>query len=145
MSLGKVDGQGHHRVLAKKLRMGLLVPAVLGLIQLVVALVAIAVGDAPMWSLLVLLPAVAIGFPWGRMVRLDWDNDTAEIFMVAGQTAITVAFIEQIVAEKVILKRALSDLENIGTIVLILTAGLIFGRLLGLYQQIKTTLEHRPV
>jgi len=131
------------RLLQKKLRNLMLIPAVLGLVQLALALVDIAQGGSPALLLLLLIPAFAVGYPFGRRTRLDPNTDTGEIGMVGGQGALTIAFLVLIVTQKLILKRALGGLEGAATIVLIVTVGLIYGRLFGLYQQIRDAMSRR--
>jgi len=143
MSQSTGDVHRRQQLLEKKLRTAMLVPAVLGLIQLTIALFQIASGDSPVSSLLWVLPGLVVGYPFGRKVNVDWNTESGQVLMVGGQAALTVAFVALVLVEKLVLKHALRDVDNVATIVLLVTVGLIYGRLVGLYQAIKDTMAHR--
>jgi hypothetical protein len=131
------------RLLNRKLRMKVTIPTLVGLIQLGLAVVEIVDGRLPPPILLWLLPALIVGFGFGRATRMMWDSEASQLVLVGGQVVLTVAWLLVKVGSKALLSQVLEDLTAAGAIALLVASGLVLGHSLGLLGQIQGELKRR--
>jgi hypothetical protein len=131
------------RLLNRKLRMRVTVPALIGLIQLGLALVEMVNGRVPPLILLWLVSALVVGFGFGRATRVMWDSEASQFVLVGGQVVLTLAWLLVEVGSKALLPQVLEPLSAAGAIALLVACGLVFGRSLGLLGQIQDALRRQ--
>ena len=123
-----------------KLRRQVTLPALIGLIQLVLAVATIINGQAPATVLLWLVPALLVGFAFGRATRIIWDSETYQAVLVGGQVILTLAWLAVQVGSRPVLARALGDLSFAGAITMLMAGGLVIGHSLALLGRIGQAL-----
>jgi hypothetical protein len=123
-----------------KLRRQVTLPAVLGLIQLIMAAASIVRGEAPPSALLWLVPALLVGLAFGRATRVVWDSETYQAVLVGGQVLLTLAWLAVQLGSRSALTRALGDLSYAGAITLVIAGGLVIGHSLALLGRIGRAL-----
>jgi apolipoprotein N-acyltransferase len=138
---GEPPPQRWRRLLQGKLLRQVTLPALIGLIQLGLALVEMVRTPVTPASLLWLLVSFVIGFGFGSAIRVVWDDDAVQVVLVGGQVLLTLAFVMVNVGSKAVLKHALDDLTSAGVIVLLVGSGLLLGHALGLGHQIRGVLS----
>jgi apolipoprotein N-acyltransferase len=126
-----------------KLRRQVTLPAVLGLVQLLLAAASIARGDAPATVLFWLVPALLVGLAFGRATRVVWDSDAYQAVLVGGQMVLTLAWLAIQLGSRPALTRALGDLSYAGAITLVMAGGLVIGHSLALLGRIGRALPER--
>lgn len=132
------------RLLQRKLLLRVTIPTAIGLIQLVLAIIAIVSGDARPILLLFMLPALLVGYLFGRRTRIAWDDDKAQVSLIQAQVLLAVSYIVTRVGTHFLLERTLSGRVNgLATALLLVSFGLSFGRSLGLSVQIWHALVRR--
>jgi hypothetical protein len=129
------------RLLSRKLRMRVTVPVLIGLVQFGLTLVEVVNGRVPPPILLWLLPAVVVGFGFGRATRIMWDSEASQLVLVGGQVVLTLAWLLVQVGSKALLPQVLEGLSAAGAIALVIAGGLVVGRSLGLVGQIQDELK----
>jgi apolipoprotein N-acyltransferase len=132
--------QRWRRLLQGKLLRQVRLPALIGLIQLGMALVEMVRTPVTPASLAWLLACFVIGFGFGRAIRVVWDDDAAQVVLVGGQVVLTLAFVIVSVSSKVVLKHAFDGLTSAAVIVLLASSGLLLGHSVGLMRQIRSAL-----
>jgi hypothetical protein len=128
-----------HRVQGK-LRRQVTLPAVLGLLQLILAAASIIRGEAPPSVLLWLVPALLVGWAFGRATRVVWDPETYQTALVGGQVILTLAWLAVQLGSRSALTRVLGDLSYAGAITLVIAGGLVIGHALALLSRIRQAL-----
>jgi hypothetical protein len=123
-----------------KLRRQVTFPAILGLIQLVLAATSIVRGEAPPLVLFWLVPALLVGWAFGRATRVVWDSDTYQAVLVGGQLVLTLAWLAVQVGSRPALTRALDDVSYASVITLVIASGLVLGHSLALLGRIGRAL-----
>ena len=132
------------RLLQRKLLLRVTIPTVIGLVQLVLAIIAIVSGDARVILLLFMLPALLVGYLFGRSTRIAWDDERAQVSLIQAQVLLGVAYIVVRVGTHFLLEKTLSGRVNgLATALLLVSFGLFFGRSLGLAIQIWHALVSR--
>jgi hypothetical protein len=131
------------RLLQRKLLIRVTVPTLIGLVQLVFAIVAIVNGHAPARMLLWSLPALLVGYLFGRSTKIAWDDEKAQIVLIRAQLLLTAAYIILRVAGHIALEKTLSGRMDLADLLLVLSFGLFFGRTVGLADQIRRALSSR--
>ena len=126
-----------------KLRRQVTLPALIGLIQLIMAAASISKGEAPVAVLLWLVPALVVGFAFGRATRIIWDSETYQAVLVGGQVILTLAWLAVQVGSRPVLTRALGDLSFASAITLVMASGLVIGHSLALLRRIRQALPSR--
>lgn len=130
-------GRIHWRtLLQRRLLVRVTLPTAIGIIQLVMAIVAIARGDAPAIVLLVAVPALAVGYWFGRKTKMAWDNDRSEVTLIQAQVLLAASYILVRFGTHRFLERTLGDESWIAEAILLVSFGLFFGRSFGLAVQI---------
>jgi hypothetical protein len=124
-----------------KLRRQVTLPALIGLIQLVLAVATIINGQAPATVLLWLVPALLVGFAFGRATRIIWDSGASQAVLVGGQVLLTLAWLAVQVGSRPALTRALGDLSFAGAITMVMAGGLAIGHALALLSRIRQALR----
>jgi hypothetical protein len=119
-----------------KLRRQVTLPAVLGLVQLALAAASIARGEAPASVLFWFVPALVVGFAFGRATRVVWDSETYQAVLVGGQVILTLAWLGVQIGSRSALTLALRDLSYAGDITMVIAAGLVIGHSLALLGRI---------
>jgi hypothetical protein len=132
--------QRWRRLVQGKLRRQVTLPAVLGLIQLVLAAATTARGEAPPSVLLWVLPALVVGLAFGRATRVVWDSETYQAVLVGGQLVLTLAWLAIQLGSRAALARALGDLSYAAAITLVIAGGLVIGHSLALLARIARAL-----
>lgn len=132
------------RLLQRKLLLRVTIPTAIGLVQLVLATIAIVSGDARPILFLFLLPALPVGYLFGRSTRIAWDDEKAQVSLIQAQVLLAVSYIVVRVGTHFLLEKTLSGRVNgLATALLLVSFGLAFGRSLGLSVQIWHALASR--
>ena len=132
------------RLLQRKLLIRVTLPTAIGLVQLALSIIAIVSGDARPMLLLFMLPALAVGFWFGRRTMIAWDDERAQVSLVQAQILLAISYIVVRIGTHYLLELTLSGRKNaIATAVLLVSFGLFFGRSAGLAVQIWQALTHR--
>lgn len=135
---------GWRQLLQRKLLLSVTIPTAIGLVQLAFASYDIAAGDARALVLLFMLPALIVGYLFGRRVKIAWDDKSAQVSLIQAQVLLTIAYIVVRIGTHILLERALaSRIQGVATAVLIVSFGLFFGRSLALAVQIWHALTSR--
>jgi hypothetical protein len=132
----------HHprrHLVQKELALLVVLPALVGLLQLGMAMLEIARTDAAPPSPVWLLVALAVGFGFGHAMRVAWDVDALQVILVGGQVLLTLAFLAISLGSRVVLMHAL-DLGSAGVLALLVAGGLLLGHSLGLLGEIRRAL-----
>lgn len=143
------EGTGHERIvwrrlLQRKLLLRVTIPTVIGLVQLVLALMAISAGNARPVALLSLVPALAIGFIFGRSTRIAWDDERAQIALLQAQVVLAISYFVVRIGSHFLLEATLRGRVNdVATVLLLVSCGLFIGRSIGLSVQIWHVLVDR--
>jgi hypothetical protein len=124
-----------------KLRRQVTLPALIGFIQLIMAGASIGKGEVPAAVLLWLIPALLVGFAFGRATRVSWDSETSQAVLVGGQVLLTLAWLAVQVGARPVLTRALGDLSFAGAITMVMAGGLVIGHALALLSRIGQALR----
>jgi hypothetical protein len=128
------------RLVQGKLRRQVTLPALIGLIQLGIAVAGIMKGEAPAAVLLWGVPALAVGFAFGRATRIVWDSETYQAVLIGGQVVLTLAWLAIQLGSRPVLTRALAELSFASAITLLIASGLVIGHSLALLGRIRQTL-----
>jgi hypothetical protein len=132
--------QRWRRLVQGKLRRQVTLPAILGLIQLVLAAASIVRGEAPASVLVWLVPALLVGWAFGRGTRVVWDSETYQAVLVGGQLVLTLAWLAVKIGSGPALTRALDDVTYAGAITLVIASGLVIGHSLALLGRVGRAL-----
>src|SRR5919202_29443 len=132
--------QRWRRLLEGRLLKQVMLPVLIGLLQLGMALVEIVRTPVTPASLLWLLGAYVLGFGFGCAIRVAWDQDDLQVVLVGGQALLTLAFVILNVGSKAVLKHTLGDPTSAGVVVLLAASGLLLGHSLGLVRRIRGVL-----
>src|SRR5918911_160276 len=132
--------QRWRRLLEGRLLRQVMLPVLVGLLQLGMALVELVCTPVTPASLLWLLGSFVLGFGFGCAMRVVWDDDALQVVLVGGQVLLTLAFVILNVGSKAVLKHALDDRASAGVIALLVASGLLLGHSLGLVRQIRRVL-----
>lgn len=125
------------QLLQRKLLLTVTIPTAIGLIQLAFAIYAIVTGDARPLVLLFMLPALLVGYLFGKRVKIAWDDESAQVSLIQAQVLLTVSYIVVRIGTHILLEKTLaSRIHGVATAVLIVSFGLFFGRSLALAVQI---------
>ena len=132
------------RLLQRKLLIRVTIPTAIGLVQLVLAIIAIVSGDARPIVLLFMLPALLVGYLFGKRTKIGWDDERAQVSLIQAQMLLAVSYIVVRIGTRYLLELTLrSRVEGLATVLLLVSFGLFFGRSLGLAQQIWHALATR--
>lgn len=132
------------RLLQRKLLIRVTLPTAIGLVQLTLSIIAIVSGDARPALLLFILPALLVGFWFGRKTKIAWNDERAQISLVQAQILLAVSYIVVRVGTHFLLELTLGGrISEIATAILLVSFGLFFGRSVGLAVQIWQALTHR--
>jgi hypothetical protein len=149
-SLGAASTEDHGkqrihwgRLFQRRLLIRVTIPTLIGIVQLVFAVVAITGGNTPARILLWMFPAIIAGYVFGRITKIAWVHEGTQIALVRGQILITVAYILVRIGTKVALNETLGDRVNLADVLLVLSFGFFLGRTLGLADQIWQALHSR--
>lgn len=132
------------RLLQRRLLLRVTIPTAIGLVQLALAIAAIAAGNARPVLLLWAVPALLIGALFGMGAKVAWNDETAQIAVIQTQVWLSVAYIVVRVGSHFLLEATLSSRVNgLATALLLVSCGLFLGRSLGLSGQIwKALVRH---
>lgn len=132
------------RLLQRKLLLRVTIPTAIGLVQLVLSIIAIVSGDARPIILLFMLPALLVGYLFGRSAAIAWDDESAQVSLVQAQVLLAISYIVVRVGTHFLLEKTLSGRVNgLATALLLVSFGLFFGRSIGLAVQIWHALVGR--
>ncbi|MGE0542899.1 MAG: hypothetical protein AB7R89_22255 [Dehalococcoidia bacterium] len=131
------------RLLQRRLLIRVTLPTLIGIVQLVFAVVAVTGGNTPARILLWMFPAIIAGYVFGRITKIAWAHEGTQIALVRGQILITVAYILVRIGTKIALNETLGDRVNLADVLLVLSFGFFLGRTLGLADQIWQALSSR--
>ena len=132
------------RLLQRKLMLRVTIPTAIGLVQLAFSIYAIIFGNARPIILLFMLPALLVGYFFGRRTKIGWDDDSEQVSLIQAQVLLAVSYIVVRVGTRFLLEKTLdSRISAIATVLLIVSFGLFFGRSLGLAEQIWHALVNR--
>jgi len=132
------------RLLQRKLLLRVTIPTAIGLVQLVLSIIAIVSGDARPIVLLFMLPALLVGYLFGRSAAIAWDDEGAQVSVVQAQLLLAISYIVVRVGTHFLLEKTLSGRVNgLATALLLVSFGLFFGRSIGLSVQIWHALVSR--
>jgi hypothetical protein len=139
------DGRiGWRRLLQRKLLLRITIPTVIGLVQLALSIIAIVSGDARPILLVFMLPALLVGYLFGRSTKVAWNDDSAQVSLIQAQVLLAVAYIAVRVGTHFLLEHTLSGrINSLATALLLVSFGLFFGRSVGLAIQIWHALVSR--
>lgn len=147
---GQIDNQLNHgrphwrTLLQRKLLIRVTIPTVIGLVQLVFSIIAIVSGDARPAILLFALPALLVGYLFGRRTTIGWDDDRAQVSLIQAQVLLVISYIAVRVGTHYLLEVTLSSrIHGLATALLLVSFGLFFGRSIGLAVQIRNALMSR--
>ena len=132
--------QRWRRLLEGRLLKQVMLPVLVGLLQLGMALVELVRTPVTPASLLWLLGSFVLGFGFGCAIRVVWDDDALQVVLLGGQVLLTLAFVILNVGSKAVLKHALDDRASAGVVVLLVASGLLLGHSLGLVRRIRGVL-----
>lgn len=133
-----------HRLLQRKLLLRVTIPTVIGLVQLVLALMAVFSGSARPVVLLSIVPALLIGFAFGRGTQVTWDDDRTQVALLRAQVLLAVSYVVVRIGSHILLEQTLRGRVNdLATILLLVSSGLFIGRTIGLSVQIRRALVSR--
>jgi hypothetical protein len=137
------DGRiGRRRLLQRKLLLTVTIPTAIGLIQLAFATYAIVKGNARPLVLLFLLPALLVGYWFGKRVKIAWDDTSAQVSLIQAQVLLTVSYIVVRIGTHFLLEKTLSSrIHGLAVALLLVSFGLFFGRSLALSVQIWRALR----
>lgn len=134
------------RLLQRKLLIRVTIPTAIGLIQLILSVVAIVKGDASPVVLLFLLPAILVGYLFGRGTKIAWSDESAQVSLIQAQALLAVSYVVVRIGTHYLLEKTLSSrVSGIATVLLLVSFGLFFGRSIGLAQQIWRALATSDV
>jgi hypothetical protein len=119
------------------------VPTLIGLVQLIIASVAIGNGNAPIKVLLWALPALLVGYVFGRMTKIAWDDEKAQVSLIHAQLLLTVSYIVVRVGSHFAIGWTLGGLVWVADVLLLVSFGLFVGRTVELAGQIWQALISR--
>lgn len=131
------------RLLQRKLLIRVTVPTLIGLVQLAFAIIAIANGQVSARILLWALPALLVGYLFGRSTKMAWDDEKSQIVLLRAQLLLTVSYIVLRVGGHFVLERTLGDRVGLADVLMVLSFGLFVGRTVGLAGQIRRALSTR--
>lgn len=138
-------GQRWRRLLQRKLLRQVTLPTLIGLIQLALAVIDLSQSQLSATLLVWLVVALAVGWCFGRAIRVVWDRDTVQVILVGGQVLLTLAYLVVSVGSRIVLNRTLGDLDATGVTILLVASGLMLGRTLGMLRQIREALQQQEV
>ncbi len=125
------------RLLQRKLLLKITIPAVIGLVQLVLAVLAIVAGSARPVVMLWTVPALLVGYLFGRSTKIAWNSEATQIAIIQAQAWLAVGYIVVRVGSHFLMKETLSGRVNdVATTLLLVSFGLFLGRSIGLSDQI---------
>ena len=96
--------QRWRRLLEGRLLRQVMLPVLVGLLQLGMALVELVRTPVTPASLLWLLGSFVLGFGFGCAIRVVWDDDALQVVLVGGQVLLTLAFVILNVGSKAVPK-----------------------------------------
>lgn len=143
-SATNTQGRIHwRRLLQRRLLIRVTVPTLIGVVQLAFAIIAIVNDRVPARILAWALPALLVGYLFGRSTKIAWDDEKAQIVLIRAQFLITVGYVVLRVAGHFALERTFSDRVGLADVLLVLSFGLFVGRTVGLAGQIRRALSSR--
>ncbi|MCA9860318.1 MAG: hypothetical protein KC438_11380 [Thermomicrobiales bacterium] len=120
------------------------IPTAIGLIQFAVGLYEIVTGDARPILLLFMLPALLVGYLFGRGTKIAWDDESAQVSLIQAQLLLAISYVVVRVGTHYLLERTLSSrIDGLAIALLLVSFGLFFGRSIGLAVQIWHALVSR--
>jgi hypothetical protein len=120
------------------------IPTAIGLVQLVLSIIAIVSGDARPILLPFMLPALLVGYLFGKSTRIAWDDERAQVSLIHAQVLLAVSYIVVRIGTRYLLELTLSSrIKGLATALLLVSFGLFFGRSVGLAVQIWHALVGR--
>lgn len=125
--------------------MRLVLPMLLGGGMLGVVIGDVVQGHVGLGLLTWLAPGILIGYPFGRMTKLTWQDDQLNVVMDRGQIALILVYVVVRYATRAAVTTVFGDLTTIGDILLLVTGGTLIGRSLGIIRPIRMALKLRPV
>jgi hypothetical protein len=132
------------RLLQRKLLLRVTIPTAIGLVQLVLSIIAIVSGDARPILLLFMLPALLVGYLFGKSTRIGWNDERAQVSLIQAQALLAVSYIVVRIGTHYLLELTLgSRINGLATALLLVSFGLFFGRSVGLAIQIWHALVGR--
>jgi hypothetical protein len=132
------------RLLQRKLLIRVTIPTAIGLVQLVLSIIAIVSGDARPILLLFMVPALLVGYLFGKSTRIGWDDERSQVSLIQAQVLLAVSYIAVRIGTHYLLELTLSSrINGLATALLLVSFGLFFGRSVGLAVQIWHALVGR--
>jgi hypothetical protein len=131
------------RLLQRKLLIQATVPTLIGVVQLIFAIVAIGSGDAPVKVLQWALPALLVGYLFGCMVKIAWDDEKAQVALIRAQLVLTLTYVMVRVGAHFALEWTLGGRVCVADVLLLVSFGLFVGRTVGIAGQIWQVLSRR--
>jgi hypothetical protein len=132
--------QRWRHLVAGKLRRQVTLPMLIGLAQLIMALASLIRGAAPLPVLLWFVPALLLGFAFGRATRIVWDAEAYQVVVVGGQVVLSLAWLALHLGSRPLLTSAFGDLSFASTITMVIAAGLVIGHAMALLSRIRQAL-----
>ena len=133
-----------HQLLHRRLLVRLAMPVLVGVVMLGFVVSDVFGGQMPPLNLLWAVPGLLVGYPFGRLTKVAWDHETAQVVAGGGrQIVVLVAFVGIRFAARFLLNEEFGNLSYVTDLVLLITVGALAGRSLGLLQQIRTVLISR--
>jgi TctA family transporter len=129
-------------LLDRKLVLRLTIPSIIAAVILVGVIIDTFSTTIPAITLAWILVGIIIGYPFGRLTKISWNSDRAQLVLVGSQVVILGVYLVTKIITSIIIRMEFGYLAYVLAIVSLTTVGSIVGKTLGTLRQIQMV---RPV
>jgi len=134
-----------HQLLHRNIFLRLAMPVVMGLVMLGLVILDVLHGNVGVSSLPVIIPGMLLGYPFGRMTKVDWKDGKLNTVRDRSQWIILAVYFVVRFGTRTTVADIFGNLSSAGDIVLLITAGMLIGRSIGTLWPVYKALAARNV
>jgi TctA family transporter len=127
-------------LLDRKLVLRLTIPSIIAAVILVGVIIDTFSTTIPAITFAWILVGIIIGYPFGRLTKISWNSDRAQLVLVGSQVVILGVYLVTKIITSIIIRMEFGYLAYVLAIVSLTTVGSIVGKTLGTLRQIQMAL-----
>lgn len=134
-----------HQLLHRNIFLRLAMPVVIGMVMLGLVILDVLHGNVGVTSLPVIIPGMLLGYPFGRMTKVNWKDGKLNTVRDRGQWIILAVYFVVRFGTRTAVNDIFGNLSSAGDIALLITGGMLIGRSIGTLWPVAKALAGRSV